>query len=224
MVLDIIIVGLAIISGFLGVKKGMVAIITKIIGFVLATVFAFMFYRQLANYINSNYEFPAKINNSIKKTITSESDSSKEDVYISLSKIINKFHLSDKIDLNEEQKNITEEMDLSDIVSNKITSYVINIIAFLIIFLGVIIVTSVLSLILAAVFSLPLLSTINRLGGFFVEIVLFVIKLCIVLEIISVLSPLGFMSWVITQIDNSVFVKFLYYNNYLASLVYRIKL
>ena len=31
MVLDIIIVGLAIISGFLGVKKGMVAIITKII-------------------------------------------------------------------------------------------------------------------------------------------------------------------------------------------------
>lgn len=224
MILDIIIVSLALISGFLGVKKGMVAIVTKIVGFILATVFAFMFYRQLASYINAKYEFPSKINYSIKKAISSNSDDSKEDEYINLSNIIKKFNLTDKINLKEEEETLTEEKSLSDAVAEKITSYVINIIAFLIIFLSIIIIASILSLILGAIFSLPLLNSINKLGGFVAEIVLFILKLCIILEIISVLSPLSFMSWIITQIDGSVLVRFLYYNNYLARLIYRIRI
>lgn len=224
MLLDVIIVSLALISGFIGVKKGMVAVVTKIVGFILATVFAFMFYKELASYINTKYEFPSKINESIKNAIASDENSSKEEEYISLSNVIKKFNLTDKINLDEEQGNLTEEKDLTDVVAEKITSYVINIISFLIIFLSVVIVAGILSLILAAIFSLPLLNSINRLGGFAVEIVLFVVKLCIVLKIISILSPFSFMSWIVALIDKSVLVKFLYYNNYIANLIYRIKI
>lgn len=224
MLLDVIIVSFALISGFIGVKKGMVAVVTKIVGFILATVFAFMFYKELASYINTKYEFPLKINESIKNAIVSDENSSKEEEYISLSNVIKKFNLTDKINLDEEQENLTEEKGLTDVVAEKITSYVINIISFLIIFLSVVIVAGILSLILAAIFSLPLLNSINRLGGFAVEIALFVIKLCIVLKIISILSPLSFMSWIVALIDKSVLVKFLYYNNYIANLIYRIKI
>ena len=51
MVLDIIIIAIALISGFIGIKKGMISIVTKIAGFILATIFAFMFYKSLASHL-----------------------------------------------------------------------------------------------------------------------------------------------------------------------------
>lgn len=227
MALDIIIVAIALISGFIGIKKGMISIVTKIAGFILATIFAFMFYKSLATYFIANYEFPSKINESIKNAISSqqkETSDAEESEYISLSSIIAQFNLTDKINLKEEQENLTEEKTLSDAVAEKITMYIMNIISFLIIFLAIIIIAAVLSLILGAIFSLPLLNSLNKTGGFVAEIMLFVIKLWVVLGVISLLAPMSFMSWVAGLIDNSVVVKFLYNNNLLWQLVYRIKI
>lgn len=227
MVLDIIIVAIALISGIIGIKKGMISIVTKIAGFILATVFAFMLYKPLATHLIANYEFPSKIKESIRNAIASqqkETPEVEESEYISLSNIIENFNLTEKIDLKEEQENLVEEKTLSDIVAEKITMYIMNIISFLIIFLAIIIIAAVLSLILGAIFSLPLLSSLNKTGGFAAEIILFVIKLWVVLGIVSLLSPLSFMSWVVGQIDNSIIVKFLYNNNLLWKLVYRIKI
>ncbi len=227
MVLDIIIVSLALVFGIIGIKKGMISIVTKIVGFILATVFAFMFYKSLATYITDNYEFPSKITESIKNAIVSqqkENSSVEEDEYISLSNIIEKFKLTGKIDLDEEQENLPEEKTLSDVIAEKITMYIMNIIAFLIIFLCITVIAAVLSLILGAIFSLPLLNSLNKTGGFAAEIILFVIKLWVVLGIISLLSPMNFMSWIVGQIDKSFIVKFLYNNNLLWHLVYRIRI
>lgn len=225
MVLDIIIVCLVLISGFVGIKKGMIAIVTKIVGFVLATIFAFMFYKSLATYLTQNYEFPTKINESIKSIIASEEkDMAEDDEYISLSNIIERFNLGGKLNLEEEQENLEEEKTLSDVVAEKITGYIVNIIAFLIIFLVIIIIAAVLSLILGAIFSLPLLNSANKLGGFAAEVILFVIKLWVVLAIVSMLSPMSFMSWAVNLIENSVIIKFLYNHNLLVQLIYRIKI
>lgn len=225
MVLDIIIVCLALISGFVGIKKGMIAIVTKIVGFVLATIFAFMFYKSLATYLTQNYEFPAQINESIKNIIASEeNNTTQEDEYISLSNIIERFKLDGKLDLEEEQKSLEEEKTLSDVVAEKITMYIMNIVAFLIIFLTIIIVAAVLSLILGVIFSLPLLNSANKLGGFAAEVILFVIKLWVVLAVISILSPMSFMTWAVNLIENSVIIKFLYNHNLLIQLIYRIKI
>lgn len=227
MVLDIIIIAIALISGFVGIKKGMISIVTKIAGFILATIFAFMFYKSLARYFTVNCEFPLKINESIKVAISSqqkETSDTAESEYISLSNIISKFNLTEKINLEEEQKNLVEEKTLSDVVAEKITMYIMNIISFLIIFLAIIIIAAVLSLILGAIFSLPLLNSLNKTGGFAAEIILFIIKLWVILGVISLLSPMSFMSWIVGLIDNSVLVKFLYNNNLLWQMVYRIKI
>lgn len=237
MVLDIIVVSLALILGITGIKKGMIAIVTKLVGFVLAVVFAFMFYKSLAQYLTQNYEFSAKITGSIKNAIVSEEQKTSEndtqstedkeqmqEEYISISNILQKFNLTEKINLEEEQESVVQGKSLSDVVAERITGYIMNIIAFLIIFLGIIIVASVLSLILGAIFSLPLLNSVNKTGGFAAEVILFVIKLWIVLGIVSVLSPMSFMSWGMNLIDSSVIVKFLYNHNILMQLIYRIRI
>lgn len=225
MILDIIIICLILIFGFIGVKKGMIAIVTKIAGFVLATIFAFMFYKPLASHLMKNYDFPTKITESIKNIIASEQKNvTQEDEYISLSNIIEKFNLKDKVNLKEEQENLDEEKVLSDVIADKITLYIMNIISFLLIFLGIIIIATILSFILGAIFSLPLLNSANKIGGFIAEIVLFVVKLWVVLAVISLLSPMSFMSWVVNLIENSVIIRFLYNNNLLTQLVYRIKI
>lgn len=225
MVLDIIIISLVLISGFIGIKKGMIVIITKIAGFILATVFAFIFYKSLATYFIANYEFPSKINQSIKSAIASQKQEANEkDEYINLSNIIEKFNLTEKINLEEEQENLSEEKVLSDVIAEKITMYIMNIISFLIIFLCIVIIVAILSVILGAIFSLPLLNSLNKTGGFVAEIVLFVVKLWVILGIVSLLSPMSFMSWIVGLIDNSVIVKFLYNNNILMQLIYRIKI
>lgn len=241
MVLDIIVVSLALISGIIGIKKGMIAIVTKLVGFVLALVLGFMFYKSLATYLTQNYEFSAKITESIKNAIASgeqkpSEDSAEDKVensddtekaqqeYISISNILQKFNLTEKINLEKEQENLGEEKTLSDAVAEKITVYIMNIISFLIIFLGIIIVAAVLSLVLGVIFSLPLLNSVNRMGGFAAEVVLFMVKLWVVLGIISILSPMSFMNWIVGLIDSSTVMKFLYNHNILMQLIYKIKI
>lgn len=237
MVLDIIVVSLALISGIVGIKKGMIAIVTKLVGFVLALVFGFMFYKSLASYLTQNYEFSAKITESIKNAIVSETQKSSEsdaesaedtekvqEEYISISNILQKFNLTGKINLEEEQESLSQEKTLSDAVAEKITVYIMNIISFLIIFLGIIIVAAVLSLILGLIFSLPLLNSVNKIGGFVAEVALLMVKLWVVLGIISILSPMSFMTWVVGLIDSSTVIKFLYNHNILMQLIYRIKI
>lgn len=237
MVLDIIVVSLALISGIVGIKKGMIAIVTKLVGFVLALVFGFMFYKSLASYLTQNYEFSAKITESIKNAIVSETQKSSEsdaesaedtekvqEEYISISNILQKFNLTGKINLEEEQESLSQEKTLSDAVAEKITVYIMNIISFLIIFLGIIIVAAVLSLILGLIFSLPLLNSVNKIGGFVAEVALLMVKLWVVLGIISILSPMSFMTWVVGLIESSTVIKFLYNHNILMQLIYRIKI
>lgn len=257
MVLDIIVVSLALISGIIGIKKGMITIVTKLVGFILAIVLAFSFYKSFATYLTQNYEFPAKITESIKNAIVSGDQKTSEDgmenidnaehvdneniaegdkvenlddtekaqqEYISISNILQKFNLTGKINLEKEQENLDDKKTLSDVVAEKITVYIMNIISFLIIFLGIIIVAAVLSLVLGIIFSLPLLNSVNRMGGFAAEVVLFMVKLWVVLGIISILSPMSFMNWIVGLIDSSTVMKFLYNHNVLMQLIYKIKI
>lgn len=225
MILDIIVIVLVIISGFIGIKKGLVNVVVKIVGFILAAILACTCYQNVANYLYENYTFGQKINNSVREFISSEENvQNNEEEYINLTKIIDKFKLQDRINLDEEQENLDEGLSLTDVVADKITGYIMNIIAFLGIFIAVIIIAAIVGIILSAVCLIPGLKQVNKIGGFAIEIILAILKLWIVLGIISILSPMSFMSWVVTQIDKSILVDFLYDNNLLVGLISKIKI
>lgn len=225
MILDIIVIVLVIISGLIGVKKGLVNVVVKIVGFILAAILACTCYQTLASYLYENYTFGQKINNSVHEFIASDENvQNSEAEYINLTNILNKFKLQDRINLEEEEENLDEGIALTDVVAEKITGYIMNIISFLGIFIAVIIIASIVGLILSAVCLIPGLKEVNKIGGFAIEIILAILKLWIVLGIISLLSPMSFMSWIITQIDKSVIVDFLYDNNLLVGLISKIKI
>ncbi|MBR5227740.1 MAG: CvpA family protein [Clostridia bacterium] len=221
--LDIIVLIVVLVSAFIGMKKGLVCILTKLVGFILAIILAYTCYETLGNYLCNNYKVNEKINTSIKNVISEEAGKEEEDVY-KLNEVLGKFGLQDKINLDEELENVESGSNLTDVVSEKITQYIINILSFLAIFLSVIILSSILSFILSAVFSLPGLKFINKTGGFIIELVLSLFKLWIVLRIIEMLSPMGFMQGVNNLIDTSIFVKFMYHNNLLMGLLSKIRI
>lgn len=222
MIVDILVIVLALIAGILGAKKGFVYVICKLVGFILAIVLAFALYKQLSSYLYNNYEFGEKINNSIEAAISNNSNLENEDS--SISKVLEKFNLKDRINLSEEKNKVTSQESLTDVIADKLTGYVMNIIAFLIIFMAVIIVVAIVSVILSAVFSIPGLKEINKILGFAIEVILFAIKLCIVLKIISILAPMEFMTEIIAFINKSILVKFLYENNIIIYAVSKINL
>lgn len=225
MILDIIVIVFVLISGLIGIKKGLVNVVVKIAGFVLAILLACTCYKNLSTYLYENYTFGDKINNSVREFISSNEDiQDKEQEYINLSEILNKFKLQDKIDLDKEEEQISDGITLTDIVAEKITSYIMNIISFLGIFIVVIIVAAIIGIILSAVCLIPGLKQINKTGGFIIEIILCILKLWIVLGIVSLLSPMDFMSWIIAQIENSIIVRFFYNNNILIGLISKIKI
>ena len=225
MILDVMVVLIVLISGFIGIKKGMISILVKLIGFILAGVLACTCYESLANYLYENYTFGQKINENVKEFIAKDVNSeTEEQEYINLTNILNKFKLEEKIDLKEEEKGLETGVALSDVVAEKITGYIMNIIAFIGLFLAVIIASAIIAIILSAVCLIPGLKEINKTGGFVVEIILSVLKLWVVLGIISLLSPMNFMSWIVTQIEKSIIVDFLYNNNLLVGIISRIKI
>lgn len=222
MILDVIVIAVVLITGIVGIKKGLIAVITKLVGVILATILAFTLYKSVASYLYSNFSFGKSINAYIQNAIGSSQNEEEEKV--SITEILNKFGLQNKVNIEEEKENIDDGTTLTQVVANKITSYIMNIIAFLVVFIVVIIVTAVASLILSAIFSMPLLSSINKIGGFAIEIVLSLIKLWVILELISILSPMSGMQWINAQIEASVFVKFLYEHNLLTNLIGKIKI
>ena len=146
MILDVMVVLIVLISGFIGIKKGMISILVKLIGFILAGVLACKCYESLANYLYENYTFGQKINENVKEFIAKDVNSeTEEQEYINLTNILNKFKLEEKIDLKEEEKGLETGVALSDVVAEKITRYIMNIIAFIGLFLAVIIASAIIT-------------------------------------------------------------------------------
>lgn len=224
--LDIIVLILILISCFIGMKKGLVCILTKLVGFILAIILSYTCYQALGDYLCKNYNLNEKINSGIKAVIKDsydEQEEGKEDVS-KLDGILDKFGLQDEIDLKEESETVKEGNSLTDVVADKITQHIINILSFLAIFVSVLIISTILSFILSAFFSLPGLKFINKTGGFIIELVLSLLKLWIILQIIELLSPMGFMKGIINMIDSSVFIKFMYNNNLLMGILSKIRI
>ena len=68
-------------------------------------------------------------------------------------------------------------------------------------------------------FNVPLLSTVNVIGGTVVGGLSVLIKIWIVLALISFVSPLPMFDSIVSYIDKTFLVKLLYNNNLLVAVV-----
>lgn len=200
MIIDIILIVVILSGALLGYKKGLAKILIKLIGFVLAILLAFIFKGQVANFLIENTEFETTINESIQQGLTVEINSSTEQ---------NSFYtmVIDNLGVNEGIESL----------SNTITTFIFETIAFIIIVITVIIISLILQAVCDLVFSLPIIGSVNSIGGLIAGALLNVLRIFILFAILQVLSPT--IPSIQKAIDGTSLTKELYYNNIVTDIL-----
>ena len=124
-----------------------------------------------------------------------------------------------------------EDSFYGSIISNTVTQnqvsqagevvarFVMKGLSFIVIFLIVRLICYILQMILNVVFNLPILSSINSMGGTVVGILSILIKIWIILAVVSFISPLPIFEGISKFIDNTILLKLLYNNNLLVTII-----
>ena len=207
MVLDIIVLVILVFSAFIGYKKGLVGILVSLIALLLSIVLAVMLQNNVATYIYNETTIGTTIEESIKTTLETQIENKQEE-NVETNNFLDMFFNTDEL-----------VSDLVDENANKVTMFILKGVSFVGIFILVFIICYILRMILNIVFKLPILNSINKIGGVSLNVVKSVFKIWILLAIISFVSFMPTLELVNNMIDSSIITKFLYENNIIINIL-----
>lgn len=202
LILDIIVLALIALGAFSGHKKGLVGILVSFAGLILSIILAFAFQSVVAE---------ALCNSGIGDSVTKMIEGNMEKM------IDNGENMEDSLYAKILSSNITN--DQVNQAAKNLTMFIMKGLSFIVIFLAVYIICYILQMVLNLVFNLPILSSINGIGGTIVGGLSVLIKIWIVLAILSFISPLPMFSSIMNYIDKTVITKFLYNTNFVVSII-----
>lgn len=214
--LDIIVLLIIVSSFIVGYKKGLVNIATSAVGFLIAIILSFTLNSSIAEFLKNKTPIFDNVSSIVESTIRNTVEKNKDEV-------VKPKEEKEKIFIDaaiEEIKNANNEVKENLIKKNteNISNMVIKTLSFFITYILVTLIVSILSTILNGIFSLPLLDSINNIGGSAVNGIVSILKLEIILVIIKMLSPISLLDGLIKIIDQTVLIKALYTNNILFSI------
>ena len=204
MIIDLILVALILFSAYRGYKKGLISILISLLALILSIVLGFTLKDSLANYLYENTKVGTTIEQNAQSIITQNIDGRTE----SLS-------LFEEILSNQEIQNSYEVIQLPKVV----TMFSLKIISFVLILAGVYIICLILQLVLNLFFKLPVINSINKLGGAVINTLQTLLKVWIVLAIIYFMMPIQKTNDLSDLINNSFVTKGLYENNFFVSII-----
>ena len=200
--IDILVVLLVVLGAFSGHKKGLVGILVGFAALILSIVLAFMFQSVVADAIYDT---------GLGQSVAGIAKNNMQDMMKNGENV-------DKSIYGKVLSNTVTDDNLT-VASENISRFVMKGLSFIAIFLIVRIICYILQMILNVVFNLPLLSTVNGIGGTVVGGLSVLIRIWVVLALISFVSPLPMFDSVVSYIDKTFLVKLLYNNNLLVAVV-----
>ena len=200
--IDILVVLLVVLGAFSGHKKGLVGILVGFAALILSIVLAFMFQSVVADAIYDT---------GLGQSVAGIAKNNMQDMMKNGENV-------DKSIYGKVLSNAVTDDNLT-VASENISRFVMKGLSFIAIFLIVRIICYILQMILNVVFNLPLLSTVNGIGGTVVGGLSVLIRIWVVLALISFVSPLPMFDSVVSYIDKTFLVKLLYNNNLLVAVV-----
>ena len=213
-ILDIILITIILLNVIICYKKGLVKLAVGLVAVLISLVLALMLYKPVSNIIIKNTEIDEKIKESIISTLTTENnENGKND---SSDKEMMKYMQSYVDDAVNKTKNEIV-IEASEVVSTKI----INICAFLGIFIVVRILAFLLTIIADLIMSLPILKQFNKAGGIIYGIIKALIIIYVILAIIFALTYITGNTTISEIISKSYITKIFYNNNILLNLIFR---
>lgn len=213
-ILDIILIAIILLNVIICYKKGLVKLAVGLVAVFISLALALMLYKPVSNIIIKNTEIDEKIKESIISTLTTENNES--EINDSSDKGMMKYMQSYVDDAVNKTKNEIV-IESAEVVSNKI----INICAFLGVFVVARILAFLLTIIADLIMSLPILKQFNKAGGIVYGIIKALLIIYVILAIIFVLTYITGNTTISEIISKSCITKIFYNNNILLGLIFR---
>lgn len=201
-VLDLILIALIVLGAISGHKKGLVGVVVGFASLILSIILAFAFQSVVSD---------ALYDSGLGKKVKDVAQENMQNMLDNGESIDNSFYGSII-------SSVTTEDEISK-AAEAVSRFVMKGLSFIAIFLIVRLICYILQMILNIVFNLPILSSINSMGGTAVGVLSILIKVWIILAIISFISPLPLFEGINAYIDNTFLVKLLYNNNLLVTII-----
>lgn len=217
-IIDLILIGIVLLSTFLGYKKGLIGVAFKIVSFIIALIVTLILFKPISNYIITNTEFANTIENAIvEKLSTAEIEEGQiEEGSTDLPNVVVDY-INGGI-----QNTVNQAKDsVVKVVAHNLTETAISII----VMIGIFIITRLILLfakaILEAVSELPIVKQFNEVGGIIYGIIRAMLLIYVILAIISLILPMLDKTMILSAINNSILTKILYNNNLILMIFFK---
>lgn len=214
-VLDIILILIIVSSFYVGYKKGLVNIATSAIGFLIALILSFTLNSSVTEFLKTKTPIFNNVNSIVEDTIRNTIDKEEEKQE---TKIKEKASYMEKVINEIKAANAETKENLIKSNALNISNMIIKTISFCITYILVLVIVSILSIVLNGIFSLPLLDSINNIGGSAVNGIVTILKTEILLVIVKMVSPISLFAGLIDVINKTILIKALYNNNILFTI------
>lgn len=219
-IVDIIVIGLVILAGFLGYKKGFIKTGFGFVSFFIALIITIMFYKPVMTIIKENTGFEPWLTEYLYNLdLTGEKDNAKqpaENISEEGEEYIDNLPstIVELIGLDEIKENA------KNIIVQKIVDFAVKLLAIVIVYIVARITLAIIVLVLDLIAKLPILKQFNEILGLVMGIVLGLIRIYAVFGIVTLVSTLPFTHGIVNLINNSLIAGYLYNNNLLLKILF----
>ncbi|MCI8277789.1 MAG: hypothetical protein HFJ46_07820 [Clostridia bacterium] len=216
---DLVVISILISNAFWGYRKGLVAVVFKILTFLISLIIVFMLYRPVANSIMKNTQLDEKLAIAIEKNLTGTTLENGEllkpqnsSVSEGVINVINSFVVDA---LNETSVNAVEY------VSENLAVMMIRTGTFLGLFIIARFLLLFVRFVAELIANLPIIKMFNKSGGLIYGIVKGFLVAYLIFAIFSLISPVISNLGIIKAIDDSIIGSKMYNNNIILNIIFK---
>jgi uncharacterized membrane protein required for colicin V production len=222
--MDIVIILIVALFGFIGYKIGFVKTAINMFSFVVAVGLALLFYKPLAVILTEQTSIDDWViekvvdykykNEEVKQIEVESSEEIEEDTIIdSLSKQLPKTIL-EGVDIEKTKRDIKLE------IAQKVSEAIMKVLSLVIIFLVVKVTLFIASIVLNGIMQIPVLKQLNETLGLVFGLIMGVAELYIAFAIITFVASITDLSFVVDPIKSSLIASFMFDNNIILKLLF----
>lgn len=217
-IIDLILIGIILLSTFLGYKKGLIGVAFKIVSFIIALIVTLVLFKPISNYIITNTQLANTIENAIIEKLSTakiEEGQIEEESTDLPNVVVDYINGGIQDTVNQAKDSVVK------VVAHNLTETAISII----VMIGIFIITRLILLfakaILEAVSELPIVKQFNEVGGIIYGIIRAILLIYVILAIISLILPMLDKTIILSAINDSILTKILYNNNLILMIFFK---
>ena len=217
--LDIILIAIILFCAINGMIKGFVKTLFGLTSTIVALVLTLLISPQVSGLIINNTSFDQMIGEKTVELLKIENLMGDQDTELEEVIVSGAINLPGNI-LRFLEKNNTPEINdkleangLGDYISGSIATMAVNAFVFLIVFLIVSLLLNAVVIVLDILTRLPIVKSMNKLGGFSVGLVIGILIVWVTTMSLSFIISIQATETLSELIENSIFTKLFYYNN-----------